>query len=71
MRRHPDVRWLRRATDIPALAATQARLLDLYRAYLQTDLLMSALLFSCALGIACFWAVGFIGHRLTRNWHEE
>ncbi len=47
------------------------RLLDLYRAYLQTDLLMSALLFSCALGIACFWAVGFIGNRLTRNWHEE
>ena len=28
VRRHPDVRWLRRATDIPALAATQARLLD-------------------------------------------
>ena len=47
------------------------RLLDLYRAYLQTDLLMSALLFSCALGIASFWVVGFIGNRLTRNWHEE
>ncbi|MEP7098924.1 MAG: 16S rRNA (cytosine(967)-C(5))-methyltransferase RsmB [Burkholderiales bacterium] len=28
VRRHPDVRWLRRATDIPALAAIQARLLD-------------------------------------------
>jgi 16S rRNA (cytosine967-C5)-methyltransferase len=28
VRRHPDVRWLRRAADIPALAATQARLLD-------------------------------------------
>ena len=28
VRRHPDVRWLRRPTDIPALAATQARLLD-------------------------------------------
>ena len=28
VRRHPDVRWLRRATDIPALAALQARLLD-------------------------------------------
>ena len=28
VRRHPDVRWLRRSTDIPALAATQARLLD-------------------------------------------
>ncbi len=27
-RRHPDIRWLRRAADIPALAATQAALLD-------------------------------------------
>jgi 16S rRNA (cytosine967-C5)-methyltransferase len=28
VRRHPDIRWLRRATDIAALAALQARLLD-------------------------------------------
>lgn len=28
VRRHPDVRWLRRAGDIETLAATQARLLD-------------------------------------------
>ena len=28
VRRHPDVRWLRRATDIDSLAQTQARLLD-------------------------------------------
>jgi 16S rRNA (cytosine967-C5)-methyltransferase len=28
VRRHPDVRWLRRSTDIAALAATQSRLLD-------------------------------------------
>ncbi|MEY2688919.1 MAG: hypothetical protein RL375_3117, partial [Pseudomonadota bacterium] len=28
VRRHPDIRWLRRASDITALAATQARLLD-------------------------------------------
>lgn len=28
VRRHPDVRWLRRATDIDTLAATQDRLLD-------------------------------------------
>ena len=27
VRRHPDVRWLRRAADVAALAATQARLL--------------------------------------------
>ena len=28
VRRHPDVRWLRRATDIDTLAQTQSRLLD-------------------------------------------
>jgi 16S rRNA (cytosine967-C5)-methyltransferase len=28
VRRHPDIRWLRRASDLPALAAQQARLLD-------------------------------------------
>ncbi len=28
VRRHPDVRWLRRSTDIAALARTQAELLD-------------------------------------------
>jgi len=28
VRRHPEVRWLRRATDIDALARTQARLLE-------------------------------------------
>ena len=28
VRRHPDVRWLRRSSDIAALAATQDRLLD-------------------------------------------
>jgi NitT/TauT family transport system permease protein len=47
------------------------RLLDLYRAYLQTDLLMSALAFCCGLGIVSFWIVGLLGHQLTKNWHEE
>jgi len=28
VRRHPDIRWLRRDTDIDALAATQAAILD-------------------------------------------
>nr|WP_310732194.1 hypothetical protein [Methylibium sp. T29-B] len=28
VRRHPDVRWLRRASDLDALASTQAALLD-------------------------------------------
>ena len=47
------------------------RLLDLYRARLQSDLLMSTLLFCCLLGIAVFIAVGVIGNRLTRKWFEE
>ena len=47
------------------------RLLDVYRAYLQIDLLMSALFFSCALGIISFWVIGAVGHQLTKNWHEE
>lgn len=28
VRRHPDIRWLRRASDLPTLARTQAELLD-------------------------------------------
>jgi 16S rRNA (cytosine967-C5)-methyltransferase len=28
VRRHPDIRWLRRASDLDTLAALQARLLD-------------------------------------------
>ena len=47
------------------------RLLDLYRARLQSDLLMSTLLFCCLLGISVFVTVGVIGNRLTRNWFEE
>ena len=47
------------------------RLLDLYRARLQSDLLMSTLLFCCLLGIAVFVAVGLIGNRLTRKWFEQ
>jgi NitT/TauT family transport system permease protein len=47
------------------------RLLDLYRATVQSDLLMSTLAFCCLLGVAVFWGVGFVGNRLTRSWHEE
>jgi NitT/TauT family transport system permease protein len=43
------------------------RLLDLYRANVQSDLLMSTLAFCCLLGIAAFWGVGFVGARLTRD----
>lgn len=47
------------------------RLLDLYRARLQSDLLLSTLFFCCLLGIAVFVTVGFIGSRLTRSWFDE
>ena len=43
------------------------RLLDIYRANVQSDLLMSTLGFCCLLGIAVFWGIGFLGHRLTRG----
>ena len=47
------------------------RLLDNYRAFLETDLLMGALFWACLLGIASFAVVGFLGRSLTRNWYEE
>ena len=47
------------------------RLLDTYRAYLQTDLLMGALFWAVFLGILAFSLIGFLGNRLTRNWYEE
>jgi len=47
------------------------RLLDVYRARLESDLLMSTLLFCCLLGIAVFLVVGFVGNRLTRKWFEQ
>ncbi len=47
------------------------RLLDNYRAYLETDLLLGALFWACVLGIASFAVVGFFGRKLTKNWYEE
>jgi NitT/TauT family transport system permease protein len=47
------------------------RLLDVYRAELRTDLLLSALFWSCLLGLAVFWCVGYVGRRATRAWQEE
>ncbi|HEU5280266.1 MAG TPA: ABC transporter permease [Gaiellaceae bacterium] len=47
------------------------RLLDVYRAYLETDLMMSTLLFCVALGLISFLAVGILGRQLTKSWYEE
>jgi NitT/TauT family transport system permease protein len=44
------------------------RLLDTYRARLETDLLMGALVWAVVLGLLSFWVTGFVGRRLTRNW---
>ncbi len=47
------------------------RILDQYRAYLETDLLMGALFWAVFLGLVSFWVIGFLANRLTRNWYEE
>jgi NitT/TauT family transport system permease protein len=47
------------------------RLLDGYSQRLQTEQLITAILFSSLLGLVVFWFFGFVGHRLTRSWHES
>jgi len=46
------------------------RLLDVYRAALQSEQLFAALFFSSLLGLVVFWFFGLIGHLLTRHWHD-
>jgi NitT/TauT family transport system permease protein len=47
------------------------RLIDVYRARLQTEQLFVAIGFASLLGIAVFTAFGWLGHRLTRAWHAS
>lgn len=47
------------------------RLLDVYRANLQTDLLMSCLLFCVILGLLAFAVIGAVGRQLTKSWYDE
>jgi NitT/TauT family transport system permease protein len=47
------------------------RLLDIYSQRLQTEQLITAILLSSLLGLVVFWFFGFLGHRLTRSWHES
>jgi NitT/TauT family transport system permease protein len=47
------------------------RLLDIYRARLQSPQLITAIIFSSLLGLAVFWLFGFIGHFATKSWHES
>jgi NitT/TauT family transport system permease protein len=47
------------------------RLLDIYRARLQSPQLITAIIFSSLLGLVVFWLFGFIGHFVTKSWHES
>ena len=47
------------------------RLLDIYSQRLQTEQLITAIIFSSLLGLAVFWFFGFLADRLTRSWHES
>jgi NitT/TauT family transport system permease protein len=47
------------------------RLLDIYRAQLQSAQLITAIIFSSLLGLAVFWLFGVIGHTVTKSWHES
>lgn len=47
------------------------RLLDVYRARLQTEALFSAVILCSLLGIAVFAFFGWLGQRLTRSWHAS
>ncbi len=47
------------------------RLLDIYRADLDAEKLLVAVFFSSLLGLATFWLFGWIGNRVTRQWHES
>lgn len=44
------------------------RLLDVYRATLQSEMLFSAIFWSSLLGLVVFWGFGLVGHFVTRSW---
>jgi NitT/TauT family transport system permease protein len=47
------------------------RLIDIYRAQLQGEQLITTIFFSSLLGIVVFWGFGYLGNRLIRSWHES
>jgi NitT/TauT family transport system permease protein len=47
------------------------RLIDIYRAQLAGEKLITTIFFSSLLGITVFWGFGYLGNRLTRSWHES
>lgn len=46
-------------------------LLDAYRAQLRTEELFGAIFVASALGLAVFWAFGWLGNHITRSWHAS
>jgi NitT/TauT family transport system permease protein len=46
------------------------RLLDVYRASLQSELLFSTIFWSSLLGVVVFWGFGLVGHLMTRAWMD-
>ncbi len=47
------------------------RLIDDYRARLQSDQLFAAVMLSSLLGLVVFWAFGLLGRLLVGSWHES
>lgn len=47
------------------------RLLDNYRANLQSEKLFAAVFLSSLLGLIVFWFFGWLGSRLIRGWHDS
>jgi NitT/TauT family transport system permease protein len=47
------------------------RLIDDYRARLQSEQLFAAVVFSSLLGLIVFWGFGFLGRVLVGSWHES
>ena len=46
------------------------RLIDLYRARLQSEQLLAAIVLSSLLGLAVFWAFGLLGRATVAGWRE-
>lgn len=46
-------------------------LIDLYRARLQSEQMVGAIVLSSLLGVVVFWFFGFLGRRVIGSWHES
>lgn len=46
-------------------------LIDLYRARLQSEQMVGAIILASLLGIVVFWFFGFVGQRVVGSWHES